>query len=196
MPKKAKPVDDDLDLDEEDTEEEEEEEDDDVEEEDDDEEEDEEDDEEAEDDSEDDEDEEDENDEEEEEEKPVKKAKRGRGRPAGVPNKKGKLANKSGKLGLILRNGIPKKVQIVKVMGKNVKICKPGTKPNAEGDIPGVRYPITEVYMFDSDVFDKMTANAEKMTAISDKNYALLKTLQPVVSNKPAAGKRDPLEDF
>lgn len=190
MPKKAaaktKPVDDDLDLDEDDVEEEEGDED--------------EDDAEEEDDSEDEdveEEEEESEEDDEEEEAPVKssKKKRGRGRPPGTKNKKGQLANKTGKLGIILRNGIPKRVQIVKVMGKNVKICKPGSKPNADGEIPGVRYPITEVYMFDDEVFEKMGANAERMSTFSDKNYALLKTLQPVVSNK-VVGKRDPLEDF
>lgn len=195
MPKKAKPVDDDLDLDEdEDTEEEETEEEDDSE---DDDEDDSDDDVEEDDDEE--EEEEDSDDEEEEDEAPVKSkkvVKRGRGRPANSPNKTPSVRSKVGKLGIILRNGIPKRVQIVKVMGKNVKVCKPGTKPDTDGSMPGVRIPITEVYMFEDSVFEKMSANAEKMTAISDKNYALLKTLQPVVSGSKAAGKRDPLEDF
>lgn len=169
MPKKNVEPDDDLDLEEDDTEDEETEEEDDSE---------------GDNDSDDEEEEteDSDDDETEEEEKP-----RRRGRPKGAKSKN----TKERSTGIILRQGLPKKVKIVRVMGKNVKVGKYGSSD----DSVTVRIPVSDVYIYDDDVYNKMVANGEKITALRDKNFALLKNLQPVISAKKV-GKVDPLSDW
>lgn len=161
MPKNKKDVEDDLDLENEEEEDEEEES------------------------EEEDEDEEEESEEEDGEEKP----KKGRGRPAGTKNKP--VDKAEGKQGIILlRTGVPKRVDILKVMGKNVKVRKPGDKA-----APVIRIPITEVRLNDDEAFEKMEGIAEKITQLIDKNMGTYSKLMTVAARK-SQQKRNPIEDL
>lgn len=167
MPKNKKDVEDDLDLENEEEEDEEEES------------------------EEEDEDEEEEKSEEEnegeEEDKPKKKGKAGR--PAGSKGKKSESVE--GKQGIILlRTGVPKRVDIIKVMGKNVKVRKPGDKT-----APVIRVPITEVRLNDDEAFEKMEGIAEKITQLIDKNVGTYSKLMTVAARK-SQQKRNPIEDL
>lgn len=182
MPKKAKPEpEDDLEIedteDEEETEEEEDETEDADDEEDADEEEEEGDDEETEEESE---------DEEEEAEPTVKK----RGRPPGIKNSPEPTGKKQ--LGIVLlKNGIAKKVEIIKVMGKNVKVRKPGDK-----NFPAVRVPITDCRLYEKAAFEKMEEINGKIGSWRDKNGGLFQKLGTLAARKGAGPKINPLEEL
>lgn len=168
MPKNKKDVEDDLDLENEEEEDEEEE---------------------SEEEDEDDEEEKSEEESEEDEGEKVSKKKGKAGRPAGSKGKKSESVE--GKQGIILlRTGVPKRVDILKVMGKNVKVRKPGDKA-----APVIRIPITEVRLNDDEAFEKMEGIAEKITQLIDKNMGTYSKLMTVAARK-SQQKRNPIEDL
>lgn len=170
MPKKAKVAEpeDDLEVEEEETEEESEDEEEESEDEEETEEEDEEESEEAEEDAE-------EEGEVEDEAKPAKAAKSNKVIPGIV----------------LLKNGIAKKVDVVKVMGKNVKVRKPGDKT-----FPAVRVAIEMARVYEKAAFDKMEENNTKINAWRDKNAALFQKLGSLAGRKGAVKRENPLEEL
>jgi len=127
---------------------------------------------------------------EEEGEKPKKEAGK-RGRPKGGKNKIDRKGPE-GSLGIVLlRTGVPKQVEILKVMGKNVKVRKPGVK-----DAPAFRIPITDVRLHDEETFEKLQEVAEKITTLIDKNRGLFSKLSNLAARRGTLGKKNPLEEL
>lgn len=117
-------------------------------------------------------------DEEDEEEVPVK-PKRGtakrktsaKAEPAKTRGSKGKLP----KYGVILADGLPKKVEILSITARNVKVQRPG-KP----ELGLKRFLLGDVYAFDQEVFDAMVELATKVRDLKDKILGKTKSLTPL----------------
>lgn len=127
-----------------------------------------------------------------EDEPAAKPEKRGRGRPKGTAKssnlKKGKL------LGIVLVNGLPKRVQIIKVMGRNVRATKVGEKNPEDNNL---RIPISDVFEYEEAIFEKMQDRAEKIKRLIDANISdATNRLRPISAPRKMARKGNPLEDW
>jgi len=131
--------------------------------------------------------------EEDEDEKPAKrKAGRPKGSGAGKDTRQDTI--KKGKLiGVVLRGGIPKRVQIIKVMGRNVKATKVGEKDVTKS----LRIPISDVFEYEEAIYEKMQLRAEKIQRLIDANISdATNRLRPIAAPRTSVRTGDPMQDW
>lgn len=116
--------------------------------------------------------------------------KKSRGRPKGSKNKPEPEGKKS--VGIVLlKSGVPKKVSILKVMGKNVKVTKPG-----KHDFPPVRVPITDVRLYSKEAYEALEELSTKIQALRDKQLGIFAKLGNLTARKGVAKKTNLLEEL
>lgn len=123
----------------------------------------------------------------EEEDTPVTE-KRGRGRPKGSGFKKTSQFHAI----TLTKRGIPKRIIVTHVMGKNVRAVS-AKNP----DMDPVRLLITNVRYFDEDTFAQLESRAEKINNAIDQNFGLFNQLKPLNAPKRIGIKSiDPADDL
>lgn len=121
-----------------------------------------------------------------ENDEPVDKVKRGR------PKGSGGVKNTTAFHGIVLtKRGIPKRVIVTHVMGKNVRVVS-ASNPDMEPK----RILINSVRHFDSDVFDQLQERGNKIDGAIDQNFGLFNQLKPLNAPKRVAASTDPLDDL
>lgn len=128
-----------------------------------------------------------ENEPEDEDEDEDKQKKVAKGKVNGKAKTKGRL------IGIVLRDGIPKRVQIVKVMGRNVKATKVGEKDESKA----LRIPISDVFEYDEAVYDKMMIRAEKIIRLKEANVSdATNRLKSIAAPRSMVRRGDPMRDW
>lgn len=115
-------------------------------------------------------------------------ATKGRGRPKGSGGVKSTTAFH----GVVLtKRGVPKRVIVTHVMGKNVRVVSQ-SNPQMEP----VRILINSVRHFEEDIFEQLQERGTKIEGAIDQNFGLFNQLKPLNAPKRIAANTDPLDDL
>lgn len=117
--------------------------------------------------------------------------KRGPGRPKGSTNAKSNTPTKNFHAIILTKRGEPKHIIVTHAMGKNVRAISAN---NTEMD--PVRLPVGNVYHYDEEAFNQMSARYDKIKALMDQNFGIQKQLKPVNAPKRVARIVDPVEEL